>query len=174
MAEIIYKKGYDGHKPVTLSDIEGISLELLNGETIVVFPKYKDVKFLDSEKISRYTRKDFTEFDALHVKSTDATILTDELLALESPAAKHVREQGAYDLPSFLAAGEIMRQRAEIDKLARTIEGADLFDDCGSYIWTCCRYSAYVAWYALGYSGFFGFSGMYYGYLAVPVALLKY
>ncbi|MBQ0144989.1 MAG: hypothetical protein KBS78_07435 [Bacteroidales bacterium] len=173
MAEIIYKKGCDGHKPVTLSDIEGISLELLNGETIVVFPKYKDVKFLDREKISKYTRKNFSEFDALHVKSTDATILTDELLALESPAAKHVREQGAYDLPSLLAAGEIMKQRDEIDKLARTIEGADLFDNCGSSICTCCRDSAGFAWYAHGGSGFFN-GGMYSSFLAVPVALLKY
>lgn len=173
MAEIIYKKGYDGHKPVTLADIEGISLELLNGETIVVFPKYKDVKFLDSEKISKYTRKNFYEFDALHVKSTDATILTDELLALESPAAKHVRERGAYDLPTLLAAGEILRQREEIDKLARTIEGADLFYDYGSVIWTCCRVNANHAWLANGGGGFFGSYGMCYSNLAVPVALLK-
>ena len=174
MAEIIYKKGYDGHKPVTLSDIEGISLELLNGETIVVFPKYKDANFLDNEKLPRYTRKGFREIDALHLTSTDATILTDELLALESPAAKHVREQGAYDLPTLLAAGEIMRQRKEIDKLARTIEGADLFDNCGSGIWTCCRYSAGLAWYAGGNHSFFDVNGMFVSYLAVPVALLKY
>lgn len=174
MAEIIYKKGYDGHKPVALSDIEGISLELLNGETIVVFPKYKDAKFLDDEKLPRYTRKGLREIDALHLTSTDATILTDELLALESPAAKHVRELGAYDLPTLLAAGDIVRQRDEIDKLARTIEGADLFDDCGPVIWSCCRYSAYGAWSAVGNVGFFGGGDLCGGYLAVPVALLKY
>lgn len=174
MAEIIYKKGYDGHKPVTLSDIEGISLELLNGETIVVFPRYKDAEFLEKEKLPLYVRKSISEIDALHLTSTDATILTDELLSLESPAAKHVREQGAYDLPTLLAAGEIVRQKEEIDKLARTIEGAELFDDYGSNIWTCCRNHADGAWNAYGSGGFFSLSSMCYNYLAVPVALLKY
>lgn len=173
MAEIIYKKGYDGHKPVTLADIEGISLKLLNGETIVVFPRYKYAEFLEKEKLPLYVRKSISEIDALYLTSTDATILTDELLSLESPAAKHVREQGAYDLPTLLAVGEIVRQREEIDKLARTIEGADLFDNYGSHIWTCCRVSATYAWNAYGSSGFF-FSGfMCSSYLAVPVALLK-
>lgn len=173
MAEIIYKKGYDGHKPVTLSDIEGISLELLNGETIVVFPRYKNAKFLEKEKLPLYVRKSISEIDALHLTSTDATILTDELLSLESPAAKHVREQGTYDLPTLLAAGEIVRQREEIDKLARTIEGADLFYDYGSYVWACCRVNASGAWYAYGGGGFFGGNYMYGSNLAVPVALLK-
>lgn len=173
MAEIIYKKGYDGHKPVTLADIEGISLKLLNGETIVVFPRYKNAKFLKKEKLQLYVRKSISEIDALHLTSTDATILTDELLSLESPAAKHVREQGAYDLPTLLAAGEIVRQREEIDKLARTIEGADLFYDYGSNVWTCCRGYANVAWNAYGGSGFFGSNVMCVSFLAVPVALLK-
>ena len=173
MAEIIYKKGYDGHKPVTLADIEGISLKLLNGETIVVFPRYKDAKFLEKEKLPLYVRKSISEIDSLYLTSTDATILTDELLSLESPAAKHVREQGAYDLPTLLAVGEIVRQREEIDKLARTIEGADLFDDYAFDIWACCRGNAGCAWNAYGRGGFFSLNSMCYSYLAVPVALLK-
>lgn len=41
----------------------------------------------------------------------------------------------------------------------------------GSYLWSCCRHSSSVAWYANGYFGFFGSYNLCNGLSAVPVSL---
>lgn len=41
----------------------------------------------------------------------------------------------------------------------------------GSYLWSCCRYSSYCAWRAIGYYGFFSNSYLYGEFSAVPVSL---
>lgn len=41
----------------------------------------------------------------------------------------------------------------------------------GSCLWSCCRGSSYDAWLAYGYYGFFGGSGLYVEFSAVPVSL---
>lgn len=41
----------------------------------------------------------------------------------------------------------------------------------GSYLWSCCRYSSYYAWFAGGDCGFFSNGYLFYGLSAVPVSL---
>lgn len=43
----------------------------------------------------------------------------------------------------------------------------------GSYVWSCLRGSAYGAWYAYGFTGFFSNYSMYGSSLSVPVSLYK-
>lgn len=41
----------------------------------------------------------------------------------------------------------------------------------GSYLWSCCRYSSFSAWFASGNYGFFNYNGLYDELSAVPVSL---
>lgn len=173
MAKIIYKKGFEGQN--RLECIEGIEIELLNGQKALVYPKYKELPLLDRERIESWKSATLTEIQALKV--VDAKGVTDELLKLDSPAAKFVRQfqvekHGEFDLPALLPAGEVVDQKEEIDALAETIEGADLLIDFTSGLWSCCRYSSFGGWYANGYYGFFDGS-LYNEFLAVPVLLYR-
>ena len=44
MAKIIYKKGCEGQN--NLSSIEGIEIELLNGQKVLIYPKYAERFYL--------------------------------------------------------------------------------------------------------------------------------
>lgn len=112
MARIIYKEGLYGQN--RLECIEGIEIELLNGYKALVFPKYKERPLLDIERAGEWKTSGLTEIKAL--KIVDGKELTDELLKLDSPAAKFVRQfkshiHGDFDLPTLLAAGEIVDQK---------------------------------------------------------------
>ena len=72
MAEIIYKKGCEGQNK--LSCIEGIEIELLNGQKALIYPRYAERKMLTREQISKWSAKDETEIEALKV--TDTTLAT--------------------------------------------------------------------------------------------------
>lgn len=52
MARIIYKKGLEGKN--RLECIEGIEIELLNGQKALIYPKYAERALLESEKISKW------------------------------------------------------------------------------------------------------------------------
>lgn len=176
MARIIYKKGHEGQN--TIGSIEGIEIELLNGQKALIYPKYKELPlfFVWADIIKSWKAADFAEMKALKV--VNAKELTDELYELGSPAAKFVRQfssekSGEFDLPTLLAAGEISEQMDEIDALALTIEGADLLSDFNGFIWSCCRYCLKRAWFVYN-SGIFGN-----GYnlssklLTIPVSLYR-
>lgn len=66
---------------------------------------------------------------------------------------------------------EIQDQKEDIDKLAKTIAGADLLRDFDSYVWSCSRYSEGGGWVANGGSGFAGDYYLCYSSLAVPTIL---
>ena len=149
MARIIYKEGCEGINK--LESIEGIEIELLNGYKALVFPKYKELPLLDLEQIDIWKTPKLSEIQALKV--IDGNELTDELLALHSPAAKFARrfkskKYGKFDLPPSLAAGEIVCQKECIDALTETIEGADLLRNFSSNLWTCCRSTLIFGWIA--------------------------
>lgn len=175
MAKIIYKEGCEGQN--VLSCIEGIEIELLNGQKALIYPKYAERQMLTGEQISNWSAKDETEIEALKV--TDTTLATQQLFALESPAALWVARFHDSDkcrifcLPSLLAAMELQHQKAEIDALAETIEGADLLRDFTSNVWSCSRYSASVGWYSYGSSGYANNYYLYGSYLAVPLVLYR-
>ena len=175
MAKIIYKKGYEGQNK--LSSIEGIEIDLLNGQKALIYPRYAERQMLISYRISKWSAKNETEIEALKV--TDTILATQQLFDLGSPAAKWValfhttNKHRIFCLPSLLAAMEIQHQKEEIDALAETIEGADLLRDFTSIVWSCSRYNADGCWCSYGDVGFPGNGILISENLAVPLVLYR-
>lgn len=154
MARIIYKKGFEGQNK--LDCIEGIEIDMLNGQCALIYPKYADLPLLDDARINDWKAKIMTEIEALKVE--DSASETDELLALDSSAAKFVRQfksgvYGQFNMPTLLAAIEIIYQREDINALAKTIEGADLLKEDVS-VSSCSRSYRSHRWVANSYYGF--------------------
>ena len=76
MARIIYKVGCEGQNK--LSCIEGIEIDLLNGQKALIYPKYAERLMLKPEQISKWNAAEKTEIEAL--KNTDTTEKTNALL----------------------------------------------------------------------------------------------
>lgn len=174
MARIIYKKGLEGQN--RLECIEGIEIELLNGQNAVVYPKYSEEVMLPREKIDNYGQASVTEFAAL--KETENECLTDALHDCGSPAAEFVHKfysdkYGRFHLPTLLAAMELRDQKNDIDGLAETIEGADLLRDFTGSVWSCSRHDECSGWITFGGSGFAFDFGLCGSGLAVPVVLYR-
>ena len=174
MAKIIYKNGMEGQN--NLSSIEGIEIDLLNGQKALIYPKYSEEMILPYEKRNLWKAKGMSEIEAL--KETDTNYETGQLFAIDSPAALWVAKfrsdaHGIFCLPSLLAAMELQHQKEEIDALAETIEGADLLRDFTSYVWSCSRYGASSCWYAYGSYGFATGYGLFNSYLVVPLVLYR-
>lgn len=174
MAKIIYKNGMERQN--NLSSIEGIEIDLLNGQKALIYPKYSEEMILPYEKRALWKAKGMSEIEAL--KETDTNYETGQLFALDSPAALWVEKfrsdaHGIFCLPSLLAAMELQHQKEEIDELAETIEGADLLRDFTSYVWSCSRAYAFVCWYAGGGGGFATATILSNSYLVVPLVLYR-
>ena len=174
MARIIYKEGCERQN--RLESIEGIEIELLNGQKALIYPKYAERALFKSEQIGKWGAPKETEIEALKLESTSYE--TGQLFALDSPAVMWVAQfrsdkYGIFNLPSLLAAMELQHQKSEIDDLAETIEGADLLRDFTSNVWSCSRCYVYGGWIAYGSSGFAGSSYLYYSSLAVPLVLYR-
>ena len=172
MAKIIYKKGHEGENK--LSSIEGIEIDLFNGQKALIYPKYAQRRMLDLEQMRKWSAKIETEIEALKVEETNGK--TVELLRIESPAAKWVSQFwhdkfGIFCLPSLLAALEIEHQEKEINALAETIEGADLLEDPGFGILTCSRSQEHKCWTVIGKAHNFGY--IFGIYLIVPTILYR-
>lgn len=155
MAKIIYKEGCEGQN--TLSSIEGIEIELLNGQKALIYPKYAERQMLKSEQISKWDAQKEIEIEALKV--TDTGFETQQLFALGSPAALWVArfhetaKCRIFCLPSLLSALEIQHQKADIDTLAETIEGADLLRNYKSSVLSCSRCTWGGVWGADRFTG---------------------
>ena len=175
MARIIYKDGCEGQS--RLECIEGIEIDLLNGQKALIYPKYAECALLEGDKGEKWDAYCFaSEIEALKAQPGEAHDGTLSLYELGSPAAKHVRQftsdkHGSFYLPTLLAAMEICDQRADIDYLARTIEGADLLLENCSGVWSSCRCLATCAWRCGGCGGFAGSYYFYHRSLAVPSVL---
>lgn len=175
MAKIIYKAGMEGQNK--LSCIEGIEIELLNGQKALIYPMYAERQMLTLERKNKWVVENETEIEAL--KITDTSFATQQLWAIDSPAALWVAQFHDPDkcrifcLPSLLAALEIKHQKKEIDVLAETIEGADLLKDFTSGVWSCSQHSANYCWAAYG-SGFASrYSSRGVSCLVVPTILYR-
>lgn len=174
MARIIYKKGLEGQK--RLECIEGIEIELLNGQKALIYPKYAEKVMLPEDKMASWDAKETSEIKAL--KKEDNVQATEALLRCGSPAAKYVsnfrsNKYGTFNLPSLLAAMELQDQKSDIDELAETIEGADLLRDFDSFVWSCSRGDENYGWVAGGSLGFAGYYGLCSSFLTVPVVLYR-
>lgn len=172
MAKIIYKKGFENQNK--LECIEGIEIEMLNGQNALIYPKYADLPVLDWDKFDDWKAKFMTEFEALTVK--DSAEETDELLELGSPAAKFVRQfrsdiYGHFNMPTLLAAMEIMRQLKEINELARISDGADLLEE-DVKVSSCSRFRRELGLVANSF-GFAYYSGLAGLYTCVPLVLYR-
>lgn len=174
MARIIYKEGCERQN--RLECIEGIEIELLNGQKALIYPKYSEEVMLPMENIKYYGQELDTEIAAL--KETESECLTDALHDCGSPAAEFVHKfcsdkHGRFYLPTLLAAMELQDQKNDIDELAETIEGADLLRDFTSLVWSCSRCSENDGWIASGSGGYASSNGLYCSYLAVPLVLYR-
>lgn len=174
MAKIIYKEGLEGQN--RLECIEGIEIDLLNGQCALIYPKYSEKVMLPMENIKYYGQEPDTEIAAL--KETESECLTDALHDCGSPAAEFVHKfrsdkYGRFHLPTLLAAMELQDQKDDIDELAETIEGADLLRDFTSLVWSCSRCGEGGGWVAIGHLGFAVSNSLYVSYLAVPLVLYR-
>lgn len=174
MARIIYKKGKEGQN--RLECIEGIEIELLNGQKALIYPRYSEEVMLPKDKIASWNAKETSETEAL--KKEDNLWATGALLRCESPAAEYVSnfrsdKHSIFALPTLHAAMELQNQKNDIDELAETIEGADLLRDYTSLVWSCSRGVNDNGWIAIGRSGFASIYYVYGSNLAVPVVLYR-
>ena len=174
MAKIIYREGCEGQNK--LSCIEGIEIDLLNGQRALIFPKYSEEKLLESDQIDKWNARALSEIEALKVEDTISE--TAALFLLGSPAADRVfrfsvRHGRDFCLPSLLAAMEIQHQKEEIDALAETIEGADLLCDYTEVVLSCSRYSQSLGVWVADGSDCASFSTFTNACLAVPTILYR-
>lgn len=154
MAKIIYKEGQEGQN--RLECIEGIEIDMMNGQCALIYPKYTDLPILYFKQYDDWKAKDMREIEAL--KEEDSKEVTDDLLALDSPAAKFVRQFkndafGYFSIPTLFTTMEIAYQMEGIDALAKTIEGADTLKKYGD-VSSCSRYSQDSRWTVDGYTLF--------------------
>lgn len=172
MARIIYKEGCEGQN--TLESIEGIEIELLNGQKALIYPKYAQLPLLAEKNIESWDAKSVSEIEAL--KKDENLWATGVLLKRGSPAAEFVSnfrsdKHSIFGLPTLLAAMEIQGQKEDIDALAKTIEDADLLRDTNSDVWSCSRSGRTQGWFVNGYYGDLYRCDVWCSFLAVPVIL---
>lgn len=175
MARIIYKNGCEGQN--RLECIEGIEIDLLNGQKALIYPKYSNEELLDPKDRDRWLDAGISEIAALRLRDNQAA--TAALLEAESPAARFVTKFtserfGRFGLPTLLAAMDITEQKGEIDKLAREIDGADLLEDFSSSVWSCSRISPNGGWIADGIIGCTVGNFLDGRYVATPLLLLDF
>lgn len=154
MARIIYKNGCESQN--RLESIEGIEIDLLNGQKALIYPRYSDKVLLNPKDRDRWLCDGVSETAALRLRDNQAA--TAALLEAGSPAAMFVTKFtserfGRFGLPTLLAALEITEQKSAIDELARGIDGADILEDFYSSVWGCSRCEPGFGWIAYGGSG---------------------
>lgn len=151
MARIIYKNECEGQN--RLECIEGIEIDLLNGQKALIYPKYSEEMLLDMKDWDRWHDAGISETAALRLRDNQAA--TAALLEAGSPAARFVTKFtserfGRFGLPTLLASLEITEQKSAIDELARKIDGADLLEDFSFNVWSCSRFNQGNGWIAYG------------------------
>lgn len=174
MAKIIYKDGCESRN--RLECIEGIEIDLLNGQKALVYPKYSNEIMLPDKDYGKWPDAGITEIEALRIRDNRAA--TASLLKAGSPAARFVsgfssERFGVFGMPTLLAALEITAQKQDIDELAETIEGADLLRDFSAHVWSCSRYNPYGGWVASGNYGCADGGNLYIRIVAAPLVLLN-
>lgn len=173
MARIIYKERLEGLN--RLECIEGIEIDLLNGQKALIYPRYSNEELLDLKDRDRWLDAGISEAAALRLRDNQAA--TSALLKAGSPAAEFVSKFtserfGRFGLPTLLAAMEITEQQDEIDELAREIDGADLLEDFSANVWSCSRCSPGSGWIAFGFGGYAYSEGLNVRLVAAPIVLL--
>lgn len=174
MARIIYKESCEGQNKI--ESIQGVEINLFNGQKALIYPKYAELPLLTDDKIAFWDAKRTSEIEAL--KKDENLWATGVLLKCGSPAAQYVSnfrsdKHSIFGLPTLLAAMEIQGQRNNIDALAVTIEGADLLRNHTSGVWSCSRFGDYEGWVANVNNGFANYNDLCLPVLAVPLVLYR-
>ncbi len=137
MAKIIYKEGCEDIN--TIDCIEGIEINILNGNKSLIFPKYPELPIGDFYN----TRRGLNILDQINaLKQNKGEEFTNTLFKYGSRAAKFVRafksiKYGMFNLPTLLNAMEIYSQKEDIDAIAKYIQGASLLEDFNPTLWSC-------------------------------------
>ena len=173
MAKIIYKEGCEGQNK--LESIEGIEIEMLNGQKALIYPKYAEKEMFEEDEEDKWDAMSVTEVKAL--KKRDNNWATGVLLKCGSPAAEFVSnfrsdKHGIFGLPTLLAAMEIQDQKKDIDALAETIKGADKLCDFSSNVWSCSGYNLDCGWF-VGDNGV-DKTVLYANFLCVPTLIYNH
>jgi len=174
MAKIIYKEGCEGQN--RLESIDGIEIEMFNGQRALIYPKYEVHEMFEEGKEIEWDAKRVSEIEAL--KKTDNLWATGALLRCGSPAAEFASnfrsdKHGIFGLPTLLAAMEIQDQKKDIDALAETIKGADLLRNFSSLVWSCSHFSSVNGWIAVGNGGYAGGNDLCNQLLCIPLVLYR-
>ena len=167
--KVLLKNGTyaDDAAELKLEDIKGITVPLLNGKRVLVYPKFKDCELLADDV--EWKGRTMSEND-LYYNDSDGRLETDELLALGSKAAKFVRSVGdEFNLPhNALILVALYHFRQEFNDIVKHIDGADTL---AFPAWSSGMYYSYYAWYYNYYGAFF--SNLFYrAFTAVPCVLL--
>ena len=173
MARIIYKKGFEDQNKIEC--IEGIEIDMMNGQCALIYPKYADLPILYFKQYDDWKAKSMKKIEAM--KEEDSKKVTDDLLALDSPAAKFVRQFrndvfGYFSIPTLFTAMEIAYQMEDIDAIAKTIEGADTLKKY-AVVSSCSRYTRYCRWIVNGYTLSISNSGLSESITCVPTIVYK-
>lgn len=157
----------DDDAKLKLEDIKGITVPLLNGKRVLVYPKFKDCELLSDDV--EWKGRTMRENDVYYNES-DGRSETDELLALGSKAAKFVRSIGnEFNLPhNALILVALYHFREQFNDIVKRIDGADALTFPA---WSSAMYNGGYAWlyYSFGY-----FINNYFcnAFTAVPCVLL--
>lgn len=142
-----------------LKDIRAIALPSLNGEEIYFYPKIgKDMCLLSENADNKdWKAEQLNELEAMFKDAKYAWDRTQELLELDSEAAKFVRENvgRAGYIPGIQQVFSIIKHASEINAITELIQGADKIETNVSF-WSSCRNGTFSAW---RYSGDGGFAG---------------
>lgn len=173
MAKIVYKKGLEGQNKIDC--IEGIEIEMMNGQCALIYPKYADLPILYFEQYDNWKAEDMKKIEAL--REEDNKKATDDLLALDSPAAKFVRQFkndvfGCFSIPTLLTAMEIAYQMEDINILAKTIEGADILKKYANMS-SCSRCDKYYSWIVNGGTWLISYYGLLQSSTCIPTIIYK-
>lgn len=172
MAKVIYRSREGGKN---IRAIEGVAVDLLNGRTALVYPRYEELRLLECESVKKWNAEVMSEIEALRLADSESD--TDTLLEAGSPAAGFVRRFaserfGGFQLPPLLAAMEVASRTKEIDEAVKDIEGTDKLGDYIPNVWSCSRADAGSSWFAAGCEGLAGDGRLGSYGLTVPLLLL--
>lgn len=91
MAKVIYKEGQEGQNRIDC--IEGIEIELLNGQKALIYPKYSDEMILPEDKTASWDAKNTSEIEAL--KKED-NLWADGVMHVRAPGSSRWERRQAF------------------------------------------------------------------------------
>ena len=134
----------DDDAEMKLEDIKGIIVPLLNGKSVLVYPKFKECPLLPESV--KWNGKQMNECDTLY-NDSDGRKETDDLLALGSEAAKFVRSVCPgmeFNLPhNMLILAALYHFWEQFNEIVARVDGASELDFPA---WSSAMYSSYHAW----------------------------